>query len=170
MCHVRACATSVPAEGPLYRLDVARHVNCPSRVQRLCTRRSGTFTGVACFVASGNKTLALDPCLRTRNGSDAELSPEPAVVERESMPNGNECIRRCCTRVPDQKVPDKIINGAPPYFCCHYSFTIKKARNILDSGQDFINTFLRHGRYQLCHLGGHLGGHPFSLKARAPKK
>ena len=41
----------------------------------------------------------------------------------------------------------------------HYSFTIKKARNILNSGQDFINTFLRHGRYQLCHLGGHLGGH-----------
>ena len=66
----------------------------------------------------------------------------------------------------------------PPYVSpkndiCHYSFTIKKARNILNSGQDFINTFLRHGRYQLCHLGGHLAGHlgdhPFSLKARPPK-
>ena len=38
------------------------------------------------------------------------------------------------------------------------------------TGQDFINTLLRHGRYQLCHLGGHLGDHPFSLKARPPKK
>ena len=62
--------------------------------------------------------------------------------------------------------------NAPPLFCFpsnylfHYSFTIKKARSILNSGQDFINTFLRHGRYQL----GHLGGHPFSLKARPPNK
>ena len=69
-----------------------------------------------------------------------------------------------------------LINGPPPLFIflknelCHYSFTIKKARHIFNSGQDFINTFLRHGRYQLCHLGGHLGGHPFSLKARTPKK
>ena len=53
---------------------------------------------------------------------------------------------------------------------CHYSFTIKKARNILKYGQDFINTFRRHGRYRLGHLGGHLGDHPFSLKARPPKK
>ena len=71
--------------------------------------------------------------------------------------------------------------NAPPLICVfppndlfHYSFTIKKARNILNYGQDFIHTFLRHGRYQLCHLGGHLGGHlgdhPFSLKARPPKK
>ena len=64
----------------------------------------------------------------------------------------------------------------PPLFVflkndiCHYSFTINKARNILNSGQGSINTFLRHGRYQLCHLGGHLGGHPFSLKARSPQK
>ena len=31
---------------------------------------------------------------------------------------------------------------------CHYSFTSNKARNLLNSGQDLINTFLRHGRYQ----------------------
>ena len=66
--------------------------------------------------------------------------------------------------------------NAPPLICSpqndlfHYSFIIKKARHILNSVQDFINTFLRHGRYQLCHLGGHLGGHPFSLKARPPQK
>ena len=52
----------------------------------------------------------------------------------------------------------------------HYSFTSKKARNILNSGQDSINMFLRHGRYRLGHLGGHLGGHPFSLKARPQQK
>ena len=52
----------------------------------------------------------------------------------------------------------------------HCSFTIKKARHILNSGQDFINMFLRHGRYQQGHLRGHLGDHPFSLKARPPKK
>ena len=69
-----------------------------------------------------------------------------------------------------------LINGPPPLFVFlkndlfHNLFTINKARHILNSGQDFINTFLRHGRYQLCHLGGHLGGHPFSLKARPPKK
>ena len=66
--------------------------------------------------------------------------------------------------------------NAPPHLLFlkndlfHYSFTINKYRHILNSGQDFINTFLRHGRYQLCHLGGHLGGHLFSLKARPPKK
>ena len=52
----------------------------------------------------------------------------------------------------------------------HYSFTINKNINILNYGQDFTNTFLRHGRYQQGHLGGHLGDHPFSLKARPPKK
>ena len=48
---------------------------------------------------------------------------------------------------------------------CHFSFTINKARHILNFGQDLIHTFLRHGRYQL----GHLGDHPFSLKARPPE-
>ena len=64
-----------------------------------------------------------------------------------------------------------LMNAPPLIFspqndCCHSSFTIEKARNILNYGQDFIYTFLRHGRYQL----GHLGGHPFFVKARPQKK
>ena len=66
----------------------------------------------------------------------------------------------------------------PKHNICHYSFTSKKARHILNCGLDFMITFLRHGRYQLghlgghlgSHLGGHLGDHPFSLKARHPQK
>ena len=66
--------------------------------------------------------------------------------------------------------PPPLILLSPQNGLVHYSFTIKKARNLSNSGQDFINTFLRHGRHQLCHLGGRLGGHPFSLKARPPNK
>ena len=38
-----------------------------------------------------------------------------------------------------------LINGPPPYFVflknglCHYVFTIKQARHIINSGQDFVD-------------------------------
>ena len=49
-CHFRKRATSVPAEGPAYRLDFAKlfdFVNFPSE---LCRRRSGMVTEVARLV------------------------------------------------------------------------------------------------------------------------
>ena len=54
----------------------------------------------------------------------------------------------------------------PPNDICHYSFTIKKAGDLLNSGQDFINLTGDTS----CSSWGSSWDHPFSLKARPPKK
>ena len=51
-CHFRKRATSLPAEGPAYRLDFARHCHC-GYLFELCRRRSGTLTEVSRLVPPG---------------------------------------------------------------------------------------------------------------------
>ena len=72
--------------------------------------------------------------------------------------------------------PPWINKGIPPYLFSPskrpFSLFIyyKKGQKYTNPGQDFINTFLRHGRYQLCHFGGHLGDDLEGIKTRPLKK